>query len=511
MSILKISESRSVIPRWRRSSTFDNSPESIALTHRATSAEFQGWFDRSYRDWLEARTPGYLADALSAAIVEGQKSYFRELAMAVLDFGDAVPSALQILAKTILDPDVRAQQQDHMPQMSASPEVLARSVSHLRSRIGSMPRNAFLWHDLSYSYLLLGEIDKAERAMATSLGVSDHHRLIARSAARLFVHNKSYDRALRTLSAAPAFRYDPWLLSAHIAISQGVFKSSPHLKRAKALLDSSEMGVQTSELGMALATEELLHGKLKKAKILARNAGATTTENSLAQGVWLSRQLNSELVTEDIASAVGAFEAQAWDAYYKGDWDSTLAKSLLWLEDQPFSSRPAALGSFVASTFVRNFPLCEEIARFSLRTNPGDWLLTNNLAVALAEQDRLTEADVEFSRLEVPGEGTDFYAVWLATSGLLRYRSGDQETGRLLYARAYEASRLKRDRSAQLLSSLYQSMEEARIGDTDFAAALLKKAQDDLGPVERRDKEIVNLLQLQIAELHADRTGASKS
>ena len=501
MSILPISDKRSVIPRWRRSNTFQQAPESNAVRLRAPPVDPGSWFERSYADWLEDQGPGFLADALSAAIVEGRKGHFSELAHAVLGHGDAIPIVLQRLAARLLKHDPRPEIVNSGLQEQADPEILQRAIAYLRKRLGTMPRNPFLWHDLSYSYLMLGEREKAERAMSTALGVGKNHRLIARSASRMFVHIDKSDKALRVLASADGFRSDPWLLSAHVAVSQGISVPSKFLKNARGVLEESGVGIEKSELGMAIATEELLHGKAKKAKAFAREASLSPTENSLAQGVWLSKQLNVDIVVDDVSTTTDAYEAQAWDAYYKGDWAQTLRKSILWLEDQPFSSRPATLGSFVASTFVRDFVLCEQIARFALRTNPGDWLLTNNLTVALAEQDRTEEARRQFSQLEAPSEASPNYAVWLATNGLVEYRGGNQESGRHLYAQSYEASKSRRDRASQLLGALYQSMEEARLGDTNYAAELLTRAQSELGSVDPRERELAHAIQRQIEEM----------
>ena len=501
---------RSVVPRWRPSNTFVGSPESGPLKVRSSNSPAISWFDQAYKDWLEMQSAGALADAFSAALSENKVDYIRALAKQIQRFGDRVPQVLQALAEKSLHP--KEQRHDpHLQQRWKEVELIGRAVAFLRKKVTDQPNNAFVWHDLSYHYLMLGENEKADRAMSVALAVSRHHRLIVRSASRFFLHIKQVERALTAVSKGPGFAQDPWLLSAHIAIAQGSETSSKFLKQASLVLERRNGGIESSELGMALATEALLNGNKRVAKRLARDAVIDPTENSLAQGVWLSRRLNVDSIVDDVERAKEAYEAQAWDAYYRGDWDASLGNALKWLNDQPFSSRPAILASFIAATFLRDFQLCEEIAKFSLRTNPDDWLLTNNLVVALAEQDKVVEAEREFSRLDIPDSKDDSYATWLATSGLINFRSGDVESGRKLYSESVRLSRTKKDRTSELVGALYRSLEEARIGETGLAAQLLIEVRDGFDVKTQRSKHeshALDALNDQIRALEGARKGA---
>jgi len=491
------------VPRWRPSDRLQDSPEARPLRPRNDRVTVAHWFDTAYADWLQLKSMGALADAFSAAIVEDRSKEASMLAREIMrQRGQATPT-LQKLAEAVLDkgrPEGGAG--GARPDLKRI-EVVRQAIAFFKKKTAIQPRNAFVWHDLSYNYLMLGEAEKAERAMATALAVSGHHRLITRSASRLYIHVRQPEKALSTLTLSRGFIGDPWLLSAHVAISQGSDKSSKFLKQASALFETQPGRIESSELGMALATEAFLNGRAKVAKKLAKSALIDPTENSLAQGVWISRKLNIDSMVADVSATKDAYEAQAFDAYYRGEWKSSLESALAWLRDQPFSSRPALLATFMAATFLRDFALSEEIARFSLRTNTDDWMLTNNLIVALAEQDKLQEATELFTNLRVPGTKNREYATWLATGGLIRFRSGDAEGGRALYGQSIEKSQESGDRTSELVGALYQSLEEARIGETERAAKLLMDVRDHGSLDSRRSKDESAALDVLNNEIHS--------
>lgn len=488
------------MPRWRQSSTFGSSPEASPVSVRGAVVISDGWADASYSDWNVHRTAGYLADAFSAAIYEDRREYKFDLAKSVIEFGDRVPRYLHSLAADIVA--ISSGEIAKAPQVkgfsSFDREILSRAIRRLKSQISFSDKNAFLWHDLGLTYTLLGEKEKAERAMLASLKLSGGHRLIARSAARFFLHEGRSDRAKDTLIRADGFSGDPWLMAAHVATSQSVGEQSRYLRKAKSLFDNLDKGRTVSELGMALATEELLYGKPKAAKFLARQSKAGATENAIAQGVWLSERLNISLFERDDEIEQFAFEAIARDAYYKGDWESSLENSVCWLRDQPFSSNAALFSSFVASTFKQDFALAEQIVRLGLQSSPNNWMLKNNLVVSLAEQDKVAAAQSEFGSIPIPSEEAAEFPTWLATNGLLKYRSGDLAGGRSFYERAYALLKERKDTSLQVVSAIYQSAEESRLGYTVDASNIIRKVQIDVGKGDRRTSELIDLLAIEI-------------
>ncbi len=498
MSSIPGGEKRSVVPRWRTSPSFASSPEAQAIGGGQRRFEMiQGIFERSYSEWEIARTAGHLADLFSIAIVEGRTQELPRLASLVLNFGDQVPRVLQKIAerhanRTILE--FSAERNNVVLDVDGELAAAARYVTKLRKRVAAYPRDGFAWHDLSYMYNLLGEELKSERAMIAALKVSDSHRLIARSASRLFVHRSENERAMRVLKRSHGFKGDPWLVSAHLAIAQINNEPSSALNAAKKLYDDLASGDKSSsELGMAIATQELYFGKPKKAKQVARESIRNPTENALAQGVWLAPRLNFDLNAEDVvASTDRAFEARSWDFYYRGDWKNSLVEAVSWLQDEPFSTVPALHGSFVAATLLGEFELSSVICKFGLKHNPNSWSLRNNLVVALASMKEIDAAMLEFSSLREPEENSDNYPVWLATYGLLRYGEGDIESARKFYGDSRKILEKNKNRSGQMVSAIYQSIQEATVGNFDVAESLVGEVQRKLGFQVEKSKNLID-------------------
>jgi len=116
------------------------------------------------------------------------------------------------------------------------------------------------------------------------------------------------------------------------------------------------------------------------------------------------------------------------------------------------------------------------LAKLGLGAAPRDTLLLNNLAFALASWGRLTEAEDAFRRIS-PQEfdSQQLGATLLATKGLLLYRRGSPEQGRLHYERAVEVFRNEGDLFRAALAPLYHAREAslasiANAGDTWNAA-----------------------------------------
>lgn len=487
---------RSIVPRLRQSSSFVRAPESGPISARDVVSMNDGWAETSFQEWRANPTAGHLADAFSAAIQERDERYIRVLALEIVKQGDKVPRFLQSIANSALLNNADESDSTNGIDLSRYEiNILYRKVAALKDRISFSDHNSFLWHDLGFTYTLLGEQEKAKRAMSVALGLSGGHRLIVRSASRLYLHYGEPDRAKAILTESDGFKGDPWLLAAHVAISQSQGGASRYAKKARILFDSvNKKNSGLSELGMALATEEFLYGKSKSAKLLARQSRQDATENAMAQGEWLSSHLNIPLFDRKDELSHGAFEAVARDAFRRTDWDESMNFSLDWFSDQPFSSNAALFSSFVASTFNKRFDIAENVIQLALRSNPYNWMLRNNLVVSLAEQKKLKDAEKEFACISVPSEEDDEYSTWLATSGLLNYRNGLIEQARVLYERSYRILKERRDRSRQIVLCIYQVFEETNVGNMIKAGEIIRMVQKDLGLPERTGADLLNIL-----------------
>jgi tetratricopeptide (TPR) repeat protein len=166
------------------------------------------------------------------------------------------------------------------------------------------------------------------------------------------------------------------------------------------------------------------------------------------------------------------------------------------LNDQPFSSRPTTLASYIAAVALGAYEESAKIARTGLVANPKDFTLLNNLAFALGHMGQVKEAREVFGRIRAPEVSGEEKFVWLATNGFLCYREGDAAKGRKLYMDALQKMGKATDEKRRASAFLWMAMEELRIGSPEAAkykaevVDLAKKLPyPDLRPLIKRIEE----------------------
>ncbi len=214
-----------------------------------------------------------------------------------------------------------------------------------------------------------------------------------------------------------------------------------------------------------MGTLEAHSGNSKKAKRLLRTSLREPSENAIAQAAWLGRNLVGVNVIEG-DDCTSSFEANAWLASQAGEWEITLDQARRWQFDQLFSSRPAILGSFIASRTLEKHEDAIGFAKLGLLSNPTDFMLTNNLAFSLGQLGRAAEAKKVLAKLNPASLNPTDQMFLQATTGLIAFREGHLELGRKQYLEAISsASRLKDPRSA--IAMIYLAFEELRAKTPD--------------------------------------------
>ena len=166
------------------------------------------------------------------------------------------------------------------------------------------------------------------------------------------------------------------------------------------------------------------------------------------------------------------FEARSWMYFERGEWPRVLQECRSWQLDQPFSSRPSVHGSYVSSVALQNYEESERFAEFGLAANPTNFTLLNNLAFARACAGKTEKAREALSRIEQSGLGEVERAVFLATSGLLAFRSHDLGGGRRLYGESLRIARRVKNPRLYALAAAFYAVEEVRVGATEGKKAL---------------------------------------
>jgi tetratricopeptide (TPR) repeat protein len=364
-------------------------------------------------------------DLIGSALVVGDTSDPDVLAAASFleSKGDDCPAPARQLVKRILHPE--EQSAFNIELSTISQRSLRVEIQAKRRRLGMEPRNAILWTDLARLYASLGQQKKAEQAIQMSCRLAPDNRFIIRSAARFLVHIGDYEHALRLLRTTVLSQSDPWIVAAEVGVSTFSAADPRFLKLGRRMVDSRDFSdFAKSELASALATIELSEGNRKQAKKLFKQSLTLPTENSVAQAEWASAQVGDLYLPAIQPQVPRNYEALSQQGYRVGNWETARANAENWLNDQPFSSRPAGVLSYLYSTIFGRYDEALEVLNFSLKSNPEDRGLINNKAFNLINLERLDEADTLLRRTD-PKAIDDLAAISLiATKGLLLFRRG---------------------------------------------------------------------------------------
>jgi tetratricopeptide (TPR) repeat protein len=492
---------RNVIPRLRSFAT------TLALGELdAFGPKNQDWVDSEQnealesriRAWKQHRSTSFAADLVSAAFVVGNQDAATEAAEFLLADGSDAPNASKAIARSLLNrEDVAANRRVilHDPTLPTTDE-LRKNIRSVRLRLREEPRNAILWAELSREYALLGIEGKAERAMDTAVTLGPSNRFILRSAVRLYIHIGRLGKANYVVQRAESTLYDPWLLSAAIATGSAAKKSSQLVKNGREMLqDTAISSFQKNELASAIGTLELENGKTKIARNLFRQALIDPTENTVAQTDWVLRKRHIEGLDLDLEAIRDktpfSFESNSWGHFTAGEWKKALLASCKWLRDQPFSTRPVLLGSYVAACLLEDYGDSERIIEIGLRANPEEPILLNNLAFSYASSGDIDRAERVFDRID-PAAVKDIsqQIAITATAGLLNFRRGFFKEGRTLYRQAIEEAKKRGMRKLVAVASMYLAREEILSQSSEAEKATQLAAVETAGINEPDIKKI---------------------
>jgi len=185
-------------------------------------------------------------------------------------------------------------------------------------------------------------------------------------------------------------------------------------------------------------------------------------------------------------------------AYFRvGEFAVALEQAALWLEDQPFSSRPVVTASFICSAVFDDHHRAMDFCMQGLRANPGDPTLENNMAFSLACAGDLDAAEGALKRIS-SGASEDNRAPVLATRGLIAYRRGNTTEGSRLYSDAYQFARRQRDRDIRALVLLNWAREDLLSGSPSAPIVELVRRE-----TPSDSAEYIRLLERKVLQLAA--------
>ena len=142
-------------------------------------------------------------------------------------------------------------------------------------------------------YTIIGQEEKAKRAIKNALFLAPENRFVLRSMARFFVHlgEEGIAFAHDTIKRSQITKHDPWIIATEISLATLRQRSSTLAKSGLQLVESGLFHpFNISELASSLATLELKNGKIKNSKKLFINSLTSPNDNSLAQAEWASQE-----------------------------------------------------------------------------------------------------------------------------------------------------------------------------------------------------------------------------
>jgi tetratricopeptide (TPR) repeat protein len=381
----------------------------------------------------------------------------------ILQNRNAMPEA-QFVARAVLEGPHHINLDASLEKVSV--EETRRAIRKVKSRLAGEPRNGLLWLEKARLYTQIGDIQNADSALRRSLACAPNNRFVLRAYARFAVHLDDPARAHDRLKRSEGLRIDPWLQAAEMSVAELAGRKPLTAKNAQALIDQEAFGsLHLSEAAAALATLELGAGKVRNAKRLFSKSLTRPTDNSLSQALWARDDQKVNLsVPVRMLHLPGAFEARVQSATASGQWSEAVEHCFRWLEDEPFSTRAAAEGSFLATSFLWDSQKALDFCERGLVANPNDLTLLNNKLVALARAGRLREAEQVADKIRAEAEGPEPDPTIMATMGLLAFRSKKLEDGRNWYTRAVERLRSLRLPNHEFRAKCHWYYEEVNAG-----------------------------------------------
>ena len=509
---------RQVVPRWRLFEETLSRGELAPMTFVNRPSPTEDVVAEQVQDWKETPTLSVAADLVSVALTLGLDKIAVDAAQFVLDDTAAPAAARGVAAIYLRNAGIHVSEEvpalvlpeaveGTSPKLTPSDGRRIVEIHRLREFLAEYPRNPIQWCNLALYYTAIGEHAKAERAITVALGLAPNNRFVLRAASRFFLHIGEWHRAHQLLAGSPLVRTDPWILAAEIATADDRRKTSSNMRRGKRILESQQFAdKQLSELASAVGTVELKAGKARAGRKLLETSLKDPSENSIAQAAWARRNIGANVF---VPQTMKSPEAASWTAWQTEQWGLSLEQVKKWHADQPFSGRPAMLGSFIASAVFENFDQAQAFAVTGLRSNRDDVTLLNNYAFSAAMKGDIPVAEQVLKRIPLDALGDTAEAIWVqATKGLVAFRSGNTELGRELYRKAIALAYSKGDQTRAVHARVYLALEEKRAGTPnadELCDEALKLATKLAPPM---DSVLTNLINRRLGKVPAA-TGAS--
>ncbi len=453
---------RKIIPRWRG---FEGSVETSIAGHIEPSVDVSASLQSNIDDWDREQSLWTALDVVGGAIVENRL----DLATGALDRlrsdPRTPPAALALVAQN---------ERNLTPSEESQISIQDRCRDQIRvsrRRLSDYPFDPIEWIDLARSFTTLGSLDKAQRCIATGLVLAPSDVFVLRASSRFYIQQQDPERAQHILTKAPRTLKNPWLLASEIAAASSAGRESALLKVATRLEQADFRNEDLTELRAAIATAELDAGSTVKGKKLLRRSLRGANENSLAQVQWMDRTRLGNIIDTSTANVPDEHEAAAWRSFFEGKWGNSAERALTWFKDQPFSVNAGIFCSYILSGPAGLPGQALEVLKIALQANENNLVLRNNLAYTHIQLGQLKDAEAALASIQKIPSSLD-YALVQATTGLLEFRKGSLENGRVSYDSAIKIFLEEGGDEHAGRAATFLALEEVRLRTPESPAAV---------------------------------------
>lgn len=451
MGVIFETDKRRIIPRWRNHKVSLDSGVLLPISNNIIDSPINYNIESLFEQigsWESNKTLGHACDLFSSAYVLGIENEFVEIAEYLYKNKQDISNVLLGQVMNVLDIS-----QDNLNDLNVHLDFFSEEfqnkikneVSRIRTYLKKEPHNPIGWIELARNHTLLNNQDKAKDCIIAALGTDkNENRYVRRSAARFFHHYNAPDRAHEIIRKSKNITSDPWLMSAEIAFASVLNKKSRNLSKAKKIINSKNYNpFHISELASALGAVELLDGSYSDARKFYSKAMVNPTDNSAAQVLWVRKEIPGidKYFNKNIPLA---FEANANNAYHNDNFEEAYTSSMRWFEDEPYSTLPIRLASYIASTFQNEHKKSITLLEHGLSINPHDNLLLNNLTYNLLLDNQVDRAQFYFKDIlkkDIDQFNDEESVPIIATAGLIYYRQGNPIQGREFYEKAIKLAK----------------------------------------------------------------------
>lgn len=461
---------RRLIPRWRRTDSVLDMPEATFATADAQNglAVDSKSFDLAVEAWKGSPTTGILGDILSYSIDSDLRVKIIDFLRKEKNINDVATSTQSHFIAQLVSEDSLGNAGSTQASLRESFEIcnpaIRKQVATLRQILRVNPANPLALLDLAQFQLASGQTERAERTVRSALSLSPNSRIALRTLARLYVHQRKFDKAHSLISKHARTKVDPWLMATEIALADVAETPSKFAKKGALFAKERQASdAHISELAGAIGGIELEEGNMKRAREMFRLALLSPNDNVVAQAITHQKMLGIELTAPAQRQAVmSAHEAQTLLAWNSLECDEAEIHGIAWHNEEPFSSRPL---QFLTTIYAaqHDFDAAEVLAKRGLIADPQDPALLSNLAYVLASAGKLGPAEKVLFRL-ISLRKPKYGGVALATAGLMAMKQGAWAAGDELYEAAMRVFRDQRESGFEAICGAYYARSAVETG-----------------------------------------------